>query len=49
MPYDAATIQLILDRATDNLAAILASPKPSYAIDGQNISWSEYQIGRAHV
>lgn len=42
MPYDATTIQLILDRATDNLAAIMASPKPSYNIDGQQVSWTEY-------
>lgn len=43
MPYDVATIELIRNRATETLAAIMQSPKPSYSIDGQQVSWTEYQ------
>jgi hypothetical protein len=42
MPYDVATLTLIRDRAADNLAAVLAAPKPTYSIDGQSVSWAEY-------
>jgi len=30
------------DNMAANLLAITANPKPSYSIDGQSVSWSEY-------
>lgn len=42
MPYDVATLTQIRDRAADNLNAVLANPKPTYSIDGQSVSWTEY-------
>lgn len=33
----------LIQQIISNLADLLASPKPSYSIDGQSVSWSEYQ------
>lgn len=30
------------DQAAARLKEILAAPKPSYSIDGQQVSWTEY-------
>jgi len=32
-----------LNNALARLEEILASPKPSYTIEGQSVSWTEYQ------
>jgi hypothetical protein len=36
------SLALARDRAAETLAEILASPKPSYSVHGQNYSWTEY-------
>jgi hypothetical protein len=42
MPSDAEQIATIRSQTLANIATITASPKPSYTIDGQTVSWSEY-------
>jgi hypothetical protein len=42
MPTDAEQIATIKSQALANLVAITATPKPSYDIDGQEVSWTEY-------
>jgi hypothetical protein len=42
MPTDLEQIALIKTQTLALIAEITAGPKPSYAIDGQNVSWSEY-------
>lgn len=39
---DAETIATIKANALARIAEITAAPKPSYSIDGQSFSWSEY-------
>lgn len=39
---DQATIATIKSQMLALIAAITESPKPSYAIDGQSVSWSDY-------
>jgi len=39
---DSETIQTIKSQTLAVLAEITANPKPSYAIDGQQVSWNEY-------
>jgi hypothetical protein len=39
---DADTIATIKTQTLAIIATITASPKPSYSIDGQSISWGEY-------
>ena len=41
MPWQ-QSVTLARDRAAETLAEILASPKPSYNVHGQNYSWTEY-------
>jgi hypothetical protein len=43
MATDAENIATIKSNALATLAEITASPKPSYNIDGQSVSWTEYQ------
>lgn len=38
-----ATAAEIKALALTRLAETLANPKPSYSIDGQSVSWAEYQ------
>lgn len=40
--YDAATVAAIREAAATRLSELLASPKPSYSIDGQSVSWGDY-------
>ncbi|MGE3804156.1 MAG: hypothetical protein AB7K24_05740 [Gemmataceae bacterium] len=35
-------LQTTYDQLAANLAEITASPKPTYSIDGQKVSWAEY-------
>ena len=42
MPTDLAQVQTIKTQTLANIVSITASPKPSYSIDGQSISWGEY-------
>lgn len=37
-----AETDTIKAQALANIAAITLAPKPSYSIDGQSISWTEY-------
>jgi hypothetical protein len=39
---DATTIATIKTQTLAIIAEITATPKPSYSIDGQSISWGEY-------
>jgi biopolymer transport protein ExbD len=41
-PATTTTVATIKAQALANMAAITVSPKPSYTIDGQTISWGEY-------
>lgn len=43
MPTDAEQLATIKSNYLATLAAISADPKPSYNIDGQSVSWTEYQ------
>jgi hypothetical protein len=42
MPDDAATIQAIRGQALQLIADITATPKPTYFVDGQSVSWESY-------
>jgi len=42
MPNDLEQLSTIKSQALAVIAEITATPKPSYQIDGQNISWNEY-------
>ena len=42
MPSDAEQLATIKSQVLANLVTITAGPKPSYNIDGQQISWTEY-------
>lgn len=39
MPSDLENLQTARSNIAANLAAITASPKPNYTIDGQTVSW----------
>lgn len=39
---DADTIATIKTQALQAILDITASPKPTYSIDGQSVSWGEY-------
>ena len=39
---DQATIATIKSQMLALIAAITENPKPSYSIDGQSVSWSDY-------
>ena len=36
-------LQTALANAKATLAQILASPKPTYTVEGQTVNWTEYQ------
>lgn len=36
-------VTTIRNQALTQLEQVLASPKPSYSLDGQRISWQEYE------
>lgn len=38
-----ATAAEIKAKALTRLSELLDNPKPSYSVDGQSVSWSEYQ------
>ena len=42
MATRAQNLQTALDNIAARLAEITASPKPSYSIDGESVSWTEY-------
>ncbi len=42
MPSDLETIQTIKMQALAMIGQLTASPKPSYSLDGQTVSWGEY-------
>lgn len=42
MPTDLKTLQTIKTNLLTILSDLSANPKPSYSIDGQSVSWSEY-------
>jgi hypothetical protein len=42
MPTDLNQVQTIKSQTLTLIATITASPKPSYSIDGQSVSWTEY-------
>ncbi len=42
MPSDAEQFQTIKTQTLALLAEITAAPKPSYNIDGQQVSWGDY-------
>ncbi len=42
MPSDLEQIQTIKSQTLALVAQITADPKPSYSVDGQKVSWSEY-------
>ena len=42
MPDDLTQLTTIKTQALARIAEITASPKPSYSIDGQSVSWSDY-------
>lgn len=39
----AENLETARDNAAATLASILAAPKPTYNIDGQLVSWTDYQ------
>lgn len=42
MPTDAEQLATIKSQVLAVLVEITAQPKPTYDIDGQNVSWTEY-------
>ena len=42
MPNDLEQIRLIRSQTLTLLAELTAQPKPTYDLDGQQISWNEY-------
>jgi len=42
MPNDLEQIKTIKNQTLALMADMTANPKPSYAIDGQSVSWSDY-------
>ncbi len=42
MPTDIEQIETIRTQTLSQLVELRASPKPSYSIDGQQVSWTEY-------
>ena len=45
MPSDVEQLELIKQQSLQQLADLRASPKPSYALDGQQVSWEQYAAG----
>ena len=44
MPSDLEQIQTIKSQTLALIAQLTADPKPSYHIDGQDVSWNEYLV-----
>lgn len=42
MPSDVEQIQTVKSQTLALLAEVTAAPKPSYSIDGQQVSWGDY-------
>jgi hypothetical protein len=42
MPSDIEQIETIKSEALAQLAELRAHPKPSYTVDGQQVSWTQY-------
>ncbi len=42
MPSDIEQIETIRTQTLAQLAELRAVPKPSYSVDGQQVSWTEY-------
>ena len=42
MATRAANLQTALNNTAERLADLTANPKPSYSVDGESWSWSEY-------
>ena len=42
MPSDIEQIETIRTQTLAQLVELRASPKPSYSVDGQQVSWTEY-------
>lgn len=42
MPSDLEQIRTIKSQTLALVAQITSEPKPSYSVDGQKVSWSEY-------
>jgi hypothetical protein len=42
MPNDIEQLQTIRSQSLEQLAELRANPKPSYSIDGQQVSWESY-------
>lgn len=42
MPTDHQQLQTIRSQSLAQLAQLRANPKPTYAIDGQTVSWTAY-------
>jgi hypothetical protein len=49
MPTDVDQLRAIKTQTLARIAEITAAPKPSYSIDGQDVSWSEYLEQLARV
>lgn len=39
---DATTIATIKSQTLERIAEITASPKPTYSVEGQSVSWGDY-------
>ena len=42
MPSDAEQVAIIKTQTLALIAQITAAPKPTYNVDGQKVSWSDY-------
>ncbi len=42
MPTDLEQLQAIKSQTLAIIAELTAAPKPTYAIDGQQVAWAEY-------
>ncbi|HLA83833.1 MAG TPA: hypothetical protein VJL29_03485 [Thermoguttaceae bacterium] len=42
MPSDLEQLRTIRGQTLARIAEITASPKPSYSLDGQSVSWGDY-------
>ncbi len=42
MPDDLAQLKTIRSQTLARISEITAAPKPSYAIDGQQVAWADY-------
>lgn len=42
MPDDLTTLRVIRDQTAQLLLDVTLSPKPTYSVDGQSVSWESY-------